>query len=175
MPPPQRECSAQEFCLLTTFSFDLGLIPFVWHMRKKRQARSSSSSFALLTFWDLRGGSNFFPGLSGSFYLFQVISQEGQECNYLLGAENIRGLHCVCLIIECLVPACQPPCLLPLTSIYRDAKGPHLIFLTKMSTALSYACVVEIRESHVKQSGPFTLGLPAHIFIFNSAKLWSLY
>lgn len=56
--------------------------------------------------------SNFLPGRGGSFAIFQMVSQEGHDCNYLLGAENMQGIHCACLIIECLgsgTPAAVPP------------------------------------------------------------------
>lgn len=79
-----------------------------------------------------------------------------------------------CLISPCLGSAFWLLCLLPVTSVWRDAKGLHLISLTKMSLVLSYTCAVQIRASHVKQSAPLTSGLPAYGFISNSAKLGSL-
>lgn len=164
-----------EFCPLPTPSFDLGLVLFVFHhLQKERQARSPSSSFTLLPFGGLMWQLQFLFSAEQIFYLFLVINHEDQERRHFLRAGSSLGIHCVCLITQGLSSGCQPPCLLPGCHL-SDAKGPHLISLTKMSTALSYACVVQIRESHIKQSVSFTLGLLAYVFIFNSGKLCSLY
>lgn len=82
---PLVETLSLEPCPVTTFSFELGVAPFLFHYVQKGTAGKITSNVLCMT--NILGFTCQVQFLSRAEWIilsFQVANQEGHECNYLV-------------------------------------------------------------------------------------------